>query len=318
MCVGSPTAGTWSSSQWRPDDEFETDRWPETGHREGRRLRLWVPSLDPRDETEGACELYAWFGSAAITMGLGSMATGLSREWMSTPAKNERAHGSLKRMRCDDVRPFYHRCTRGEASIDRKIIATGARRSVTAASRPRPTRSSLPRFATIPRRPIACDSVLVRIAISCFIFQSLTRASAERLLAVRSHRAVAESSWQSARVRGEKHGQIRASISSESCFEDSATNARQSCARTSAGSRAASAESDNGQPWRDGPRGRAWGQAARTGGGSFTPRFTIDRQRTGGTMRRPSSARPMRSTAEVAVLHGVKHASPLETRRSSD
>ena len=25
MCVGSPTAGTWSSSQWRPDDEFETD-----------------------------------------------------------------------------------------------------------------------------------------------------------------------------------------------------------------------------------------------------------------------------------------------------
>ena len=26
MCVGSPTAGTWSSSQWRPDNEFETDR----------------------------------------------------------------------------------------------------------------------------------------------------------------------------------------------------------------------------------------------------------------------------------------------------
>src|ERR1700730_5421421 len=26
MCVGSPTAGTWSSSQWRPDYEFETDR----------------------------------------------------------------------------------------------------------------------------------------------------------------------------------------------------------------------------------------------------------------------------------------------------
>jgi hypothetical protein len=26
MCVGSPTAGTWSSSQWQPDDEFETDR----------------------------------------------------------------------------------------------------------------------------------------------------------------------------------------------------------------------------------------------------------------------------------------------------
>src|ERR1700680_1397111 len=26
MCAGSPTAGTWSSSQWRPDNEFETDR----------------------------------------------------------------------------------------------------------------------------------------------------------------------------------------------------------------------------------------------------------------------------------------------------
>ena len=29
MSVGSPTAGTWSSSQWRPDNEFETDRWVE-------------------------------------------------------------------------------------------------------------------------------------------------------------------------------------------------------------------------------------------------------------------------------------------------
>ena len=31
MSVRSPTAGTWSSSQWRPDNEFETDtirRWP--------------------------------------------------------------------------------------------------------------------------------------------------------------------------------------------------------------------------------------------------------------------------------------------------
>jgi hypothetical protein len=26
MCAGSPTAGTWSSSRWRPDNEFETDR----------------------------------------------------------------------------------------------------------------------------------------------------------------------------------------------------------------------------------------------------------------------------------------------------
>ena len=28
MCVGSPTAGAWSSFQRRPDDEFETDRAP--------------------------------------------------------------------------------------------------------------------------------------------------------------------------------------------------------------------------------------------------------------------------------------------------
>ena len=26
MCVGSPTAGAWSSFQRRPDDEFETDK----------------------------------------------------------------------------------------------------------------------------------------------------------------------------------------------------------------------------------------------------------------------------------------------------
>ena len=26
MSVGSPTDGTWSSSEWRPDNEFETDR----------------------------------------------------------------------------------------------------------------------------------------------------------------------------------------------------------------------------------------------------------------------------------------------------
>ena len=26
MSVGFPTAGAWFSSQWRPDNEFETDR----------------------------------------------------------------------------------------------------------------------------------------------------------------------------------------------------------------------------------------------------------------------------------------------------
>ena len=33
MSVRSPTAGTWSSSQWRPDNEFETDRPPATRRR---------------------------------------------------------------------------------------------------------------------------------------------------------------------------------------------------------------------------------------------------------------------------------------------
>ncbi len=28
MCVGYPIAVVWSSSQWRPDGEFETDRVP--------------------------------------------------------------------------------------------------------------------------------------------------------------------------------------------------------------------------------------------------------------------------------------------------
>ena len=31
MSVGFPTAGTWSSSQWRPDNEFETDRYSVVG-----------------------------------------------------------------------------------------------------------------------------------------------------------------------------------------------------------------------------------------------------------------------------------------------
>ena len=31
-----PTAGTWSSSQWRPDNEFETDRILSIGHRAGQ------------------------------------------------------------------------------------------------------------------------------------------------------------------------------------------------------------------------------------------------------------------------------------------
>ena len=36
MSVRSPTAGTWSSSQWRPDNEFETDK----GYRTDEQCRL--------------------------------------------------------------------------------------------------------------------------------------------------------------------------------------------------------------------------------------------------------------------------------------
>ena len=39
MSVGSPTAGTWSSSQWRPDNEFETDTTFELGVDAQRRER---------------------------------------------------------------------------------------------------------------------------------------------------------------------------------------------------------------------------------------------------------------------------------------
>ena len=69
-----------------------------TGHRESSST-LWIPSFDPRDETERACEFYFGSSSGAITMSLGSMATGISHEWMCTPAKEERAHSSWKRMR---------------------------------------------------------------------------------------------------------------------------------------------------------------------------------------------------------------------------
>ena len=38
MCVGSPTAGAWSSFQRRPDDEFETDRWSVRSAAQSRKL----------------------------------------------------------------------------------------------------------------------------------------------------------------------------------------------------------------------------------------------------------------------------------------
>ena len=46
MCVGSPTAGAWSSFQRRPDDEFETDT-ARTSLIEA--LELFFESADPTE-----------------------------------------------------------------------------------------------------------------------------------------------------------------------------------------------------------------------------------------------------------------------------
>jgi hypothetical protein len=81
-------------------------------------------------------------------MRLGSMATGVPREWMSTPAKDERTHGSWKRMRCDDVTLSYHRAARAvkHQSTDNlrdPLEECGGCRLVRCE-----VRSVLPRFAT--------------------------------------------------------------------------------------------------------------------------------------------------------------------------
>jgi hypothetical protein len=110
----------------------------------------------------------------------------------------------------------------------------------------------------ITRRPVACDSFLVRTAIICFMCQSFTTASGQRSFAVRSHRAVAESSWQSARMRVKSTTDLRVYFERvvRRTFSD---NARQSPVGTSATSGAASAEADSGQPWRERPAGARLG-----------------------------------------------------------
>ena len=59
MCVGSPTAGAWSSFQRRPDDEFETDTLAFYGAAGARGARVVVPptktaSLSRRGARSGA------------------------------------------------------------------------------------------------------------------------------------------------------------------------------------------------------------------------------------------------------------------------
>ena len=55
MCVGSPTAGAWSSFQRRPDDEFETDRY--------RALLTWA-------EAYGGIEAVGIEGTGGYGVGL--------------------------------------------------------------------------------------------------------------------------------------------------------------------------------------------------------------------------------------------------------
>ena len=55
MSVGSPTAGTWSSSQWRPDNEFETGLAGRTGLRSAGievRRQEYRPSMFLRAERD--------------------------------------------------------------------------------------------------------------------------------------------------------------------------------------------------------------------------------------------------------------------------
>ena len=47
MSVGSPTAGTWSSSQWRLDNEFETDGRPQVEQQVTARRFLACDALPP-------------------------------------------------------------------------------------------------------------------------------------------------------------------------------------------------------------------------------------------------------------------------------
>ena len=57
MSIGSPTAGTWSSSQWRPDNEFETDRRGPVGYWRLHPAELVVPRRPEHDYAVSEHEL---------------------------------------------------------------------------------------------------------------------------------------------------------------------------------------------------------------------------------------------------------------------
>src|SRR5262249_44475980 len=91
--------------------------WPKAGHTESG-LYVADPVIDPRDASRRCVRVLRLIGWASITLSLGSMATGVSREWISTPANTKSTHGSLKRMRGDGITAFYHCFSYREASID--------------------------------------------------------------------------------------------------------------------------------------------------------------------------------------------------------
>jgi hypothetical protein len=129
----------------------------------GSRRRLICGCRHLIHETRSKVRASSTLGSvrSAITMILGSMATGVSRESMSTPAKKKRTHGSWKRTRCDGVTPFYHRRRRAEASTTPKSSGPALEECDRRTSFEADADTSLPRFATIKRWRVACDSVLV-------------------------------------------------------------------------------------------------------------------------------------------------------------
>ena len=120
---------------------------------------------------------------SAITMNLGSMATEVSREWMSTPAK-KRTHGSWKRTRCDGV---SHSTISAGALTHQTIPNHRDPRSknATAARHSRPTPMLL---CDVSRRSDGGESRVIQswlgTTVICFLFQSLTTVFAERLFAV--------------------------------------------------------------------------------------------------------------------------------------
>jgi hypothetical protein len=157
--------------------------------------------------------------------------------------------------------------------------------------------TSLPRFATIKRWRVVCDSVLVgdhdHLLHVPVADDGVRRAIVRRSQLLCCRRIV----MQSARVRS-----TNTDRSARAFRESLASKIQRQCAaiarRNIGRHRCRICGLGQRQPWRERPPGARLGSGSAHTRGAFTPRFTIDRQRTGGTLRRPSSARPMRSTGK--------------------